>query len=292
MNIRDLKYLVSVADLKSFTQAAKTCNVSQPTLSGQIKKIETMLKVQIFERDTKTVRLTSAGREIIDSARRALDEINDIYAIGKMAQDPLTGTLRIGAFPTLSPYLFPQIIPALNKRYPNLRLILFEEKTDALIRKLKSGELDAAFLALPLHESNLESATLFDDEFYIAVPEDHELAGCPQIGQRILREHNLLLLEEGHCMRDQALDICDLYDLAEEPDFRATSLETLRQMVRAGIGVTIMPKIAVHDDEGIKYIPIKDPAPKRSIALVWRKTSVRKATFKTIAAAVQDIVKL
>lgn len=284
MNIRDLKYLVSVADLKSFTQAACKCHVSQPTLSGQIKKIEDSLQVRIFERDKKTVKLTPTGKDIIAAARRALAEIDDIYKIGQATQDPLSGTIKIGAFPTLASYLFPQIVPALHEQYPQLRLILIEEKTDHLIEQLKDGEIDTAFLALPVPDPALESLPLFDDEFYIAAAPGHALSCHALVDPADLSDHRLLLLEEGHCLRDQALDICHRYDIAEEPDFRATSLETLRQMVKTGTGITLMPRIAMTErDDDIRYIPLTSPAPYRKIGLVWRKTSPRKQAFEKIA---------
>lgn len=290
MKIRDFKYIVAAADLKNFTKAAEKCNVSQPTLSAQIKKVENMLGVKIFERGKKEVRVTDEGTSIVAAARRVLAEVEGLYEIGQMSQGPLSGKIRIGGFPTLAPYLFPKIVPQIRTHCPDLRLILIEEKTDVLIRKLKLGELDMAFLALPVYEADLESRHLFDDPFYIATPEDHALSHCSQIGQEALGEHKLLLLGEGHCLRDQSMDICKRYRVSEDADCRTTSLEILRQMVKAGTGITFMPEIAIRDEEdsSIKYIPIKNPAPHRNIGLVWRKSSTRKETIEAIYDAIKD----
>ena len=277
MNLRDLQYVVAVADLRNFSQAAQQCNVSQPTLSGQIKKLEAQLGVTLFERNNKRVMLTESGAHIVRAATHILREANTIEEIAESAKDPLSGKFRLGAFPTVSTYIFPEMVPQVKKYMPDLRLILIEEKTASLIEKLRDGTIDAALLALPIHDDFLQSAAVFDDEFFLAVPSDHELAHHQKINQRTLHQHRLLLLEEGHCLRDQALDVCQLHGINEEQDFKATGLETLRQMVRAGTGITLMPKIAIATDEtGIAYIPFESPAPKRTIGLVWRKTTTRQ----------------
>lgn len=277
MNLRDLSYLVAVADLRSFVQAAEQCCISQPTLSTQIKKLEDTLGVKVFERSNKKVIPTELGEKIVASARRILHEVEHIKELADNAQDPLAGNFRLGAFPTLSTYIFPDLVPMIKHTLPNLRLILIEEKTDQLISQLKQGAIDAALLALPIHEDTLETKTLFDDVFLLAVAPDNPLAQKATIEQADLYHHQMLLLEEGHCLRGQALQICQLNNIEEQQDVRATGLETLRQMVRAGTGITFMPKIAIHEPEdGICYIPFVKPAPTRTIGLVWRKTSVRK----------------
>lgn len=282
MNIRDMEYLVAVAELNSFSRAAERCNVSQPTLSTQVKKLEETLGVTIFERSNKSVMLTLTGAEIIGAAKRLLHEAANIRDIAKLAQDPLAGTFRLGAFPTLSTYIFPQLVPQIKEALPKLRLILVEDKTDILISKLKSGEIDAALLAMPIDEKLLEQKELFEDEFYLAVPTDHKLANADKINMHELSRNRLLLLDEGHCLRDQAMEVCKLTGAAEH-DFRATGLETLRQMVKAGTGITLMPKIAIGNaEEDIVYIPFTSPSPKRIIGMVWRKTTPRTAAIEEI----------
>ncbi len=284
MNLRDLRYLVAVADLRSFIQAADQCYISQPTLSTQIKKMEETLGVQIFERTNKKVIPTELGNKIIASARRILLEVDTIESIADNAQDPLAGNFRLGAFPTLSTYIFPGLVPKIMLAFPNLRLILIEEKTDELIAQLRLGQLDAALLALPINDEYLVTQKLFEDEFFLAVASDNPLAKNKLIAQQDLFHQQLLLLDEGHCLRGQALQFCQLNNAEEQPDVRATGLETLRQMVKAGTGITLMPEIAIREpDEGIRYIPFEKPAPKRAIALVWRKTSARKELIEKLA---------
>jgi LysR family hydrogen peroxide-inducible transcriptional activator len=291
MNLRDLSYLVAVADLRSFVQAAEQCSISQPTLSTQIKKMEDTLGVRIFERSNKKVLPTELGEQIVASARRVLLEIDHIKELAENAQDPLAGNFRLGAFPTLSTYIFPGLVPAIKQELPKLRLILIEEKTDQLIAKLKQGEIDAALLALPIHEDSLVTKTLFDDVFLLAVSVDNPLAQKQTIAQSDLHKHQMLLLEEGHCLRGQALQICQLNNVEEQQDVRATGLETLRQMVRAGTGITFMPNIAIHKpEEGIRYIPFVEPAPTRTIALVWRKTSARKPLMEQLIDLIAGVV--
>ena len=286
MNIRDLRYFVAVAELGHFGKAAEQCFVSQPTLSGQIKKLEEELGVQLFERTNRRVVLTDAGQQIQPLAQRILREVESVKEIADSTKDPLSGRFKLGAFPTLATYIFPELVPALKKLAPKLRLILIEEKTAVLLEQLRTGQIDAALLALPIHDDYFLSQKLFDDEFMLAVPKDHELAAAKKVDQAMLAQQRLLLLEEGHCLRDQALEVCQLHGLGEEQDFRATGLETLRQMVRAGTGITFMPKIAVKEKErGLHYIPFKKPAPIRTIGLVWRKTSARMPVIERVIEA-------
>jgi LysR family transcriptional regulator, hydrogen peroxide-inducible genes activator len=284
MNLRDLRYLVAIADLRSFVQAADHCFISQPTLSTQIKKMEESLNVQIFERTNKKVMPTELGEQIIASARRILIEVDSIEKLAKNAQDPLAGNFRLGAFPTLSTYIFPGLVPKIKLALPKLRLILIEEKTETLIEQLRQGQLDAALLAMPIQDDYLQSRMLFEDEFYLAVASEHPLAKRQSIAQSDLFHQQLLLLDEGHCLRGQALQICQINDADEQQDVRATGLETLRQMVKAGTGITFMPKIAVREaEEGICYLPFEDPVPKRTIGLFWRKTSSRNELLEIIS---------
>lgn len=292
MNLRDLNYLVAVADLKSFIQAADQCCISQPTLSTQIKKMEQSLGVKIFERNNKNVMATELGEQIIASARRVLSEVEHINELAKNSQNPLAGNFRLGAFPTLSTYIFPDLVPLIKQQLPNLRLILIEEKTNLLISQLKQGKIDAAMLALPIKEDFLLSKKLFDDEFKLAVAADNPLAKKELITTEDLLHQQLLLLDEGHCLRDQALQICKLNGAEEHQDVRATGLETLRQMVCAGTGITFMPNIAIKKKEtGIHYIPFQPPIPKRTIGLVWRKTTTRTELIEKLIELVSLLVK-
>jgi len=285
MNLRSMQYIVTTADLLSFSKAAKQCNVSQPTLSEQIKKIEDLLDIIIFERSNKKVIITDEGREIVESARKILREMDNIKQISDNKKDPCGGTLSIGAFPTLAPYIFPTLVPRIKKHLPKIRLILVEEKTEQLLEKLREGQIDAALLALPIEDNSLNVRPLFIDKFFVALPPSHPLAEKESIGIKELSDHELLLLEEGHCLRDQALEVCSKVGLETKENFRATSLETLRQMIKAGTGITFMPEIAISKGEtGIKYIPFKKPIPTRTIALVWRKTTNREKLLKTIAS--------
>ena len=291
MNIRDFEYIVAVADLRSFSAAADKCCVSQPTLSAQIKKLEERLGARIFERTNKRVMPTEIGRKILQSARKILAEIDHIKDSAAAAHDPMSGRYRLGAFPTLASYLFPDLIPALRARMPKLRLILIEEKSDILLEKLRQGQIDAAFLALPIIDASLITEHLFNDEFYVAASTQNELAMQPCVGANVLHQHKLLLLEEGHCLRDQALEVCELVGASDDADLRATSLETLRQMVRADTGVTLMPEIAIRPDEdGIKYLPFKGPSPHREIALVCRKTCARREVFAAVAESTRSVM--
>lgn len=284
MNLRDLRYLVAVADLRSFIQAADQCFVSQPTLSTQIKKMEDNLGAPLFERTNKKVLPTALGGQVVASARRILLEVDTIHQLASNAQDSLAGNFKLGAIPTLSAYIFPGLVPKIKEAAPKLRLILVEEKTDMLIEQLKQGQLDAALLALPINDEYLTSSVLFEDEFFLAVANDNPLAQQRTIRHADLFHQQLLLLDEGHCLRGQALQICQLNHAEEQQDVRATGLETLRQMVKAGTGITFMPKIAINEhEEGICYISFEVPIPKRTIGLFWRKTSARKELLELMA---------
>ncbi|MFP4097380.1 MAG: LysR substrate-binding domain-containing protein [Alphaproteobacteria bacterium] len=285
MNLRDLKYIRAVSDLQHFGKAAAQCHVSQPTLSGQIKKLEDELGLTLFERTSRRVIPTDIGLKIVANARRILQEVDSIYELAEQSRTPFTGKFRLGAFPTLASYIFPSLVHGIKQLMPGLNLILLEEKTADLVTKLKNGQIDCALLATPVEDELLEWETLFTDEFVVATPPDHVLASCVQIRQDMLDGHNLLLLEEGHCLRDQALEVCQFQGLQTGQDFRATSLETLRQMVKAGSGITLMPKIAVSKNEiGIHYVPFEPPAPSRTIGLYWRKTTTKRAVIEQVAS--------
>jgi len=289
VNLRDLKYIVAVADLRSFVQAAERCFVSQPTLSMQVKKLEETLGVKIFERNNKHVLVTDVGERIVETARRALQETQLIEELARNAQNPLSGRFKLGAFPTLASYILPTLVPRIKQQLPDIRLILVEEKTNTLIQQLHSGEIDAALLAAPIQDDFLIAEHLFNDPFKLAVSTQHPLAKKTSIRTEDLISEPLLLLDEGHCLRDQALQFCQINGANEEQDVRATSLETLRQMVRANTGITFMPEIAIQkNDDEIRYIPFSKPQPKRSICLVWRKTSPRLPLLNKVKALLQN----
>jgi len=282
MNLRTMQYLLSVSKQLSFSKASKECFISQPTLSEQIKKMEDFLELKIFERSNKKVFITDEGKEIIESARIIVKEIENIKEVAARRKDPFSGKLSLGAFPTLAPYIFPRLVPRIKQCLPNLRLILIEEKTEILLNKLKKGEIDAALLALPIEENGLEYTKLFEDEFYLAVPPEHSLANRKTIHMNELKTRTLLLLEEGHCLRDQALEVCSTTGTNID-EFKATSLETLRHMIKAGTGITFMPEIAMAKNEpGIKYIPFQEPKPKRTIVLVYRSTTNKRRILSSI----------
>ena len=290
MNLRELSYIVAVAETLNFSRAAERCNVSQPTLSAQVKKLEGFLGVTIFERNNRKVMLTEVGAEIVQNARRILSDVEDMQEVAAAAQDPLAGKFRLGAFPTLAPYLYPLVLPHINDTFSKLSLILAEDKTDTLIQQLRQGRLDAAFIALPIDEPALECKALFKDPFFLAVPNNHTLAGEKNVSTDVLQNHPILFLEEGHCLRDQALEFCQIGGPIAETDYRATSLETLRQMVRIGNGITLIPKLAIHEgDPLMRYIPFQEPMPHRTIGLVWRKTHRRQGVVEGLVSLFEEM---
>jgi LysR family hydrogen peroxide-inducible transcriptional activator len=293
MNLRDLRYLVALADALHFGKAADACHVSQPTLSTQVKKLEEELGVVLVERAPRHVMLTPAGRDIAARARRVLAEVEQMRETARRTSDPEAGTIRLGLFPTLGPYLLPHVVPRIRTRFPRLELLLVEEKTEVVLNMLRDGKLDAAVLALPLHEDWLETELLFEEPFLLAVPEGHALAGHADLRLSDLGEQHLLLLEEGHCLRDQALEVCHLAGAGEKEGFRATSLETLRQMVAAGVGVTLLPMLAVKPpvspSENIRLVAFRDPPPSRQMALVWRKSSAMSSFLRQLATVLRDL---
>jgi LysR family hydrogen peroxide-inducible transcriptional activator len=288
MNLRDLRYLVALADHKHFGRAAEASFVSQPTLSTQIRKLEEELGVALVERAPRRVMLTPIGREIADRARKVIADVAQMTEIARRSRDPEAGTVRLGLFPTLAPYLLPHVLPAVRARFPRLELLLVEEKTDAILARLRDGRLDAGILALPVHDDQLHIEPLFEEPFVLAVPSSHRLAtrATPLSLAELDHEH-LLLLEEGHCLRDQALDVCRLAGANERDGFRATSLETLRQMVAAGVGITLLPILAVQppvppspDD---RLLSFRGKPPSRALAMEWRRSSAMGAFLAQLA---------
>ena len=278
MNLRDLKYLVALADYKHFGRAAAACFVSQPTLSTQIKKLEDELGISLIERAPRKVMLTPAGREASIRARAIVAEVDQMKEVAQRSQDPEAGTLRFGIFPTLAPYVLPHIIPTIRQRFDRLELLLVEEKSHQLLTQLREGRLDAALLALPIYDEHFHEEYLFEEPFVLAVPQTHRLANAPTVTLDHLAHERLLLLEDGHCMREQALDVCQVAGASEKPEFQATSLETLRQMVAANVGITLLPLLAIKPPIAsvphLRFVGFRGARrPSRKIAMVWRKSS-------------------
>ncbi len=291
MNFRALQYFVKLAELKHFSKAAEACFVSQPTLSTQIRKLEEELGVSLVERAPRKVMLTPVGEDIAHRARHVLRDIEHIKDAARRSKDPETGTIKLGIFPTLAPYLLPHVIPVIRQQYPELRLQLAEEKTEDILNMLDQGRLDAGLLALPVEEHGMEIETLFEEPFVVAMPSSHPLSENRFIGLKDLEGTELLLLEDGHCLRQHALAVCKLAGAHERVDFHATSMETLRQMVAANAGVTLMPVLSVkppiQSTDNIALRPFESPAPSRTIALVWRSSSPLGGFLRNLAESLK-----
>ena len=293
MNLRDLKYLIALADHKHFGRAAAASFVSQPTLSTQIRKLEEELGVVLFERAPRKVMLTPVGMEVAERARRIVADLEQMKEAARRSQAPEAGTVRLGIFPTLGPYLLPHVIPGIRRRFPELQLLLVEEKSDLLLARLRDGRLDAALLALPVHDDQLHAEFLFEEPFLLAVPDRHPLAERASLNVGDLANEDLLLLEDGHCLRQQTLDVCQLSGASEKTEFRATSLETLRQMVAANVGVTLLPTLAVlppvAQPSSIRLLPFKDSQPSRRIAMFWRRSTAMHGFLLQLAASFRQL---
>ena len=290
---RQLQYVVAVAETLGFHKAAERCHVSQPTLSAQVKQLEDVLGVRLFERDRRRVLLTAAGAVVVAHARRVLVEIDDMIAAAKQLIEPCSGTFRIGVIPTIAPYLLPDVVPAVRARYPKLQLVFREEKTDAVVADLREGRLDAGLLALEADIGEWASGRIADDPFVVALPEGHRLARKKRVAASDLDDENVLLLDEGHCFRAQALSVCDRAG-AKESQLRATSLSTLAQMVSSGSGITLLPQIAVAVENRrgqLEVRPFTSPAPHRTIALIWRPHSPFAETFRDLAEVFRSALR-
>lgn len=292
MNLRDLSYLVAVADHRHFGRAAEACFVSQPTLSTQIRKLEAELGVELIERSPRHVMLTEAGERVVERARVIVRESDNIREIARRTTDPESGSLRLGLFPTLGPYLLPHVVPAIRARFPRLELLLVEEKTEEVLQRLRDGKLDAALLATPVHDDQLHEELLFSEDFVLAVPAAHPLAATDgPVDVSVLAGQSVLLLEDGHCLRDQALAVCHLSGASERGGFRATSLETLRHMVAAGVGITLLPALSVQPpvspSDDIHLLRFSEPVPRRQIAMYWRRSS----GYRDFLPAFADVIR-
>ncbi len=293
MNLRDLRYIVAVADLGHFGKAAEVCHVSQPTLSGQILKLEQLLNVKVFERIGKRVQPTAVGLEILSHARRALAAADEILVAADASRDPMVGELRLGVIPTLAPYLMSYLLPRAAHVLPAAPLVLVEEMTRHVMARLREGQLDAALIATEPDSDRLEQRELFDDPFLLAMPGSHPLAARENIRLSTVDPCSLLLLAEGHCLRDQALELCSNARVATAAaDVRASSLETLLHLAAAGYGVTLIPSLAweARDSSGGRLVarPIAEKRARRRVRLVWRRGLPRAAALETLAQVVRD----
>jgi LysR family hydrogen peroxide-inducible transcriptional activator len=290
LSLRQLQYAVAVADTLSFRAAAERCHVAQPSLSAQLAKLEEALGVRLFERDRRRVLLTTGGRDLVVRARRVLREADDLVEAAARAGDPLSGRLALGVIPTVSPYLLPAAAPALRKAYPRLTVVWREEKTADLVRAVREGTLEAALLALEAEIGDVEREVIARDPFVLATPPRHPLgtaSGPARVAD--LRDAPVLLLDDGHCFRDQALAVCSRARV-REGEFRATSLSTLSQMVASGAGVTLLPQLAVPTEAGrvgLRVRAFTEPAPHRTIGLVWRRSSPLAGALKEVASTIR-----
>ena len=293
MNLRDLKYVIAVAETRHFGKAAKRCFVSQPTLSGQIKKLEEELGVVLFERTNRSVEITPFGKEILIHARQMLEQADAILQLAQAHQDPMAGPLRIGVIPTLSPYLMPLILGPLRKCHPQLKLVLTEALTDSLLQRLANHELDGALLATSVEGEDLLCQPLFDEPFWVAFPRKHTFYAKQKISRQDISKENVLLLSEGHCLADQARDVCRLKESnaqVEIADLNATSLETLIQLVAAGFGITLVPALAMRGawvvGSGVVAQPLGWSDAYRRVSLVCRHSFPRHAALHALAEAI------
>ena len=288
--LRQLQYLVAVAETLSFRKAADCCHVALPSLSAQLAELESILGVRMFERDRRHVLLTSAGRDLVEQARRILAEADGLRDAAKRVGDPLSASMRIGVIPTISPYLLPKVAPVLRREFPRMKIHWVEEKTSVLMTSLASGALDAVLLALEAEIGKVEQSVIATDPFVLATPRNHSL-GLKKSGASAEELHNVgvLLLDDGHCFRDQALAFCSK-SKAQELEFRATSLSTLAQMVASGAGVTLLPELSVATESkraDLKIRKFSTPSPHRTIGLVWRKGSSLTEALQKVADSIR-----
>ena len=294
MTLIELRYVVAVAEARHFGQAAERCHVSQPSLSASVKNLEEELGVTLFERHTSEVTVTPLGARIIEQAQRVLEEAARIREIAAAGRDPLAGTLRLGAIYTIGPYLLPKLIPILRKSAPSMQLLIQENFTHRLADELKSGEVDVILIALPFSEPAIETRAVYDEPFFVAVPKGHAWENHKRVTSDELTKESLLLLGEGHCFRDQVLDICTVVRAKDRSPLSRTveggSLETIRQMVVGGVGITVLPATSVSGNPGagdlIRVLPFAKPTPTRRVALAWRRSFPRPEAIEVLRKSI------
>ena len=293
MNIRDLEYLVALAEHKHFRRAADACHVSQPTLSGQIRKLEDELGIILLERTSRKVLFTQSGLLLVDQAKTVLREVKLLKEMASNQGKEMTGPLHVGVIPTIGPYLMPHIVPALQNAFPDLELFLYEAQTHQLLEQLETGRLDCAIVASVRETEPFIEVPLFKERMLLAVAENHPWAKEQTIPMSMLKDHEMLMLDDGHCLRNQALGYCFTAGAKENSHFQATSLETLRNMVAANAGMTLMPELAVLSEGergGVKYLPCQ-PEPSRDVILVYRPGLPLRGRYERIAEAITNSVK-
>lgn len=292
--LRQLRYLVVLSEECHFGRAADACLVTQSTLSAGIKELEGLLGLQLFERTKRRVVPTPVGLDLVERAKRTLAEAEGLVEAARAAGEPLSGPLHIGVIPTISPFLVPRVVPALRSRFPALQPYLREDQTARLLERLEAGELDVLILAYPFDTPDAESQMFMEDPFWLALPKGHALASSAPLAPDEVPTEELLLLEDGHCLRDHALAACRLQGGRRHEGFRGTSLDTLVQMVASNLGLTLLPRMAVDSGlfAGVDMVlrPLSTDAAPRQIGLAWRATSARKEEFRTLAAALGEIV--
>lgn len=291
-SMKQLQYLVALADTRHFGRAAARCFITQSTLSAGIRDLESVLEAKVAERSNRHVTLTRVGEQIAERARGLLRDADEVMELARASRAPMTGQMRLGVIPTISPFLLPTVLPVLRRRFPKLTLFLREEQTLPLLAQLHEGELDAAVIALPYDTGELRTEVLFDDELLFACSRKHPLAKNESVSINALDVEQLMLLEEGNCLRGHTLDACRKHAGNAMAQFEASSLHTLVQMVAAGIGVTLLPKLAldarITRGAAISVTPLKRPA-SRQIGLAWRRTSLRSKDFLTLAAMLREL---
>ena len=292
MNIRDLQYLVAVHDMNNFSKAAERCYVSQPTLSGQLKKLETELNAPLIERSTRQVLFTALGEQIVDMARDVLLTVENIRETAKATEQPMAGDFHIGLIPTVGPFLLPMLMPVLSQEFPKAKLYLYELQTDALLSKLSKGEIDAAILAKVDSNHSHQEVSLYREPMKLAVRQGDPISKITgPVELTVLNNESVLMLEDGHCLRDQALDVCFAAGAHEDVRFQATSMDTLLHMVATGTGMTLVPELASRKPvSGVSYISFDEPQPSREIVMLLRNNTARKNDLCTIAACIGDVV--
>lgn len=293
IKIRDLEYLSAIEQFRHFGKAANSCFVSQPTLSGQLMKLEQQLGLQLVERHRHNVMLTPAGAKLVKDARKVLQAAEDFERAAKNLLDPLAGDLHVGLIPTLAPYLLPHVMSGLTTTLPKIQFYLHEKQTKDLLQQLDEGKLDVLILPYLEEMNKFESYYLFDEPFILAVPKNHSLASHTSLTLNDLHKQSILTLEDGHCLKDQTLGYCFSAGAKENTSFQATSLETLRHMVGSGIGITLLPALATNHQtqDNICYMPFDDPSPIRKIALVIRPNYSRMECVRALVASIRASIK-
>jgi LysR family hydrogen peroxide-inducible transcriptional activator len=292
ISLRQLRYVEAIARLGHFGRAAEQCAVTQPALSLQIKTLEEQLGVTLFERLPRGVRPTAEGAEIARRAARILAEVRDLTDFARHRHAPLQGALHLGVIPTVAPYLLPPMLPLLRGRFPGLELRIRESRTESLLAALTDGGLDVCLLALPVDRPDIETVAILEDKFLLAIPESRRINPKVKATAELLKDDRLLLLEEGHCLRDQALAVCELRQTDGVDTFGASSLSTIVQLVANGLGLTLLPEISISvegEGRGLRLLRFAEPEPSRTLGLAWRKTSPRGGDFAVLAQLIKEV---